>query len=159
MNAIDRFMDKVVVADNGCWEWQSANDGKGYGTFKFEGKDWKAHRWSYKHHVGEIPDGMCVCHKCDNSICVNPDCLFIGTQQDNMNDRSVKGRQAVLAGTKNGKAILNDHDVHLIKLFLKRHPAQVGGHGGQNVFLARWFGVKSNTVGNINIGRTWRHIT
>ena len=158
MNAIDRFMDKVAVADNGCWEWQGYKS-RQYGAFYIHGKDTRAHRWSYQHHVGEIPDRMCVCHKCDNPICVNPDHLFLGTQRDNMNDMVAKGRQG--KGEKNRHNKLSERDAVLAKLLLKRHPpSRVSSQAGYGVcrFLARWFGVTNTAISKINVGKRWRHI-
>lgn len=87
----ERFWGKVEKSD-GCWEWQKCKTFFGYGLFRVDGKNVRAHRFSWGSINGAIPDGMCVLHHCDNPSCVNPDHLFIGTKKDNAQDRLSKGR-------------------------------------------------------------------
>ncbi len=90
----DRFWSKVRQS-GGCWIWTAGLSKSGYGKFAPSHRQTVgAHRVSYELFNGEIPDGMCVLHRCDNPPCVNPHHLFLGTQVDNVADRNSKNRQA-----------------------------------------------------------------
>jgi len=76
----------------------------GYGLLWIEGRSVRVHRFIWEHHNGTIPEGMVVCHRCDNPPCHNPDHLFLGTQKENMIDCASKGRAGGQSKThcKNG---------------------------------------------------------
>lgn len=81
----------VPHPDSWCWEWKGSL-AKGYGQFKVHGWTSRAHRVAYEIARGPIPDGMGVLHSCDNPRCVNPYHLRVGTHQDNMDDKRIRGR-------------------------------------------------------------------
>lgn len=90
-----RFWEHVDRRDEDeCWEWKGAHDGRGYGQIAVGAgvAPLKAHRLSWEIHNGRIPDGLVVCHSCDNPSCVNPAHLSPGTQQENMVQASERGR-------------------------------------------------------------------
>lgn len=89
----ERFWSKVNITDLlSCWEWTGFKN-KGYGQLEFRGKTQRAHRVVWMLIYGEIPDGLCVLHHCDNPSCCNPAHLFLGTMLDNNRDMIKKGRQ------------------------------------------------------------------
>lgn len=117
-----RFWEKVEKGDSedSCWVWIAKSKHLfGYGVLglKKENRQVMAHRFAYELLVGPIPDGLFVLHRCDNPPCVNPDHLFLGTQKDNLDDMTQKGRRrwADNRGSRNGNAKLSDAQVEEIR--------------------------------------------
>lgn len=137
-----------VKKTEGCWEWIGPTY-RGYGRLWHNGKTIRAHRASWLIHRGDIPSGMFVCHRCDNPKCVKPDHLFLGTHQDNMNDKVQKGRCARLdrSGEKSGSAKLTAADVRCIRQRLRPQRE-----------LATEYGVDPSTISDIQRRKTWINI-
>lgn len=74
-----------------CWNWRGST-AKGYGQIKAEGRVMRAHRLAFELVKGEVPEGLFVLHSCDNPLCCNPKHLRVGTHQDNMDDKTARGR-------------------------------------------------------------------
>lgn len=96
---INRFWARVEKTD-GCWIWTGHKVKDGYGSVAFGHKDITTHRLSYMLANGAIPDGMLICHTCDNPACVRPDHLWAGTNLENARDKVKKGRQGPRGLTK-----------------------------------------------------------
>ena len=147
----ERFFKKVEFLTNLCWKWTGCRTKGGYGRTGFEGKTTGAHRLSWILHFGPIPDGLHVLHKCDNPSCIRPDHLFLGTFQDNMQDKVNKGRGSGPKGVLNPNAKLTGEKACQI---FQRYQA-----GEQMKILASEFGVTAPCVHDICWGRTWTDFT
>ncbi len=113
---------------NGCREWSVKNRmvGKGYGCINYRSKQILAHRASWIVWKGNIPDEVCVLHKCDNPSCINPEHLFLGTIHDNTLDMMSKNRQNFIGlvkfGSKNQNSVLDEELVILMRI-IRNHSA------------------------------------
>lgn len=137
--------------DTPCWLWQRSRGHHGHGQVWFDGKLHLVHRLVWIICIGDVPDDLCVLHKCDDGRCCNPEHLFLGTQQDNIADMINKGRDNfVQAGEKNGKALIKADDIPVIR--------QLCAEGYSHTALARKFGVQPSAIDKIATRRTWRHI-
>lgn len=97
MNGVEEcaalILDRSVRDEStGCLVWQKCTVQKGYGQIRCDGRYTTTHRVAYRAAYGEIPDGMCVLHKCDNPACCEPTHLFLGTNKENIEDKVKKGR-------------------------------------------------------------------
>lgn len=147
-DAKENFEAKFLVDESsGCWNWTAGKVKGGYGRFGFSGRLQLAHRVAYQIYIGEIADGLCVCHRCDNPSCVNPSHLFLGTYADNSYDRENKGRGADHSGINNGNAKLTKEQVTTIRT--------MWSEGVRNVSLAREFGVHRSTISDIVYYHKW----
>lgn len=90
-SVLTAFIERIKKTEY-CWEWIGTITTHGYGHFKHKQKVYRAHRVAFVLFKGMIPEGMYVCHACDNPKCVNPDHLWLGTPRDNAMDMVSKGR-------------------------------------------------------------------
>lgn len=144
---IERFRSNFTEGNkNECWNWTgTCNKVWGYGYLRVQNKGFRAHRISYEYYKGKIPEGLMVCHSCDNRLCVNPNHLFLGTHQDNMTDKVAKDRQT--KGSNNALAKLSEQQV--IDIF--NSPLKLEE-------LGEIYGVAFGTISKIKLGKRWKHL-
>lgn len=131
---------------SGCWLWLGAANERDYGLFWLDGKSVRAHRASWKIHKGE-PGSLHVLHRCDNTFCVNPEHLFLGTHQNNMDDMKSKGRLVNPRGPQNGNTKLTAEIVATIK-----------SSDDSNINLGRKYGVSAAAIYLVRKGENWSHV-
>ena len=144
--ATERIEKKVErIPESGCWVWMGTTTVRGYGQIEHKTKKLYAHRASYEAFVGEIPQGMYVCHTCDNVSCVNPNHLFLGTQKQNLQDMAKKGRST--RGEKNPGAKLTEEQVNQIRTM-----------DGTCSFISKIFNVSSSAISAIKRKERWSYV-
>ena len=137
---------------NVCWPWTRTIDSGGYGVASRNSKTDKAHRVAWEIANREsVPSNLKVLHTCDNRHCCNPKHLFIGTQQDNMDDMVNKGRSADKRGTNNGRAKLTEDDIREIRSLFEQ------GHLSQQK-IESLFNVSQMTVSYIIRRKLWPEV-
>lgn len=147
-----KLLESISKVDSGCWEWQRGKS-NGYGYVKIPGQqNVGAHILSYRLFVGGIPDGQWVLHRCDNPPCINPDHLFLGTCQDNIDDMRSKGRNYRPIGELNKFAKLTWAKVAEIR------KAYRTGAANQKI-LAERYGVAASMISCVVNYVTWTDIT
>lgn len=140
---IKAFWSKVKINDLfDCWTWTGSKLCSGYGMVKWDGMPQPAHRVSWQIVFGDIPEGFCVCHRCDNPVCVNPAHLFLGTHTDNMRDMVQKGRC--------GTAKLTLANIVAIR--------KLRSENWELADIASKFSVTPESIGRIVNRETWKHI-
>lgn len=147
-----RFLASVDRSGD-CWAWTGRVDHDGYGVLGVTEKngrtpDRRAHRIAYKLAFDRDPGKSCVCHRCDNRRCVNPDHLFLGTSEENTADRDAKSRQA--RGERQGLSKLTESTVRDIRAALRRCDRQVD--------VARRFGVSQSLISAVKLRQVWGHV-
>lgn len=159
----------TVEKTNGCWPRGGYHDRDGYGQIKPSGSRSPigAHVASWIIHFGAVPDGMFVCHHCDNPPCVRPDHLFLGTAEDNTKDRLTKGRGPL--GDRSGRRLYPERwaerqargDSHGRRVLTESQALQIIAlrkAGWLTKALATEFGVSRPTVSMLLRGKTWSHL-
>jgi len=148
MTLAERFWSKVDRSgESECWPWTGAKNTDGYGIIRGDVSLARAHRVAWELVNGSIPDGMEVCHRCDNPSCCNPAHGFLGTQSDNMHDAAMKGRVAHSENHWNSK--LTWPEVQVARKMYATGRVRV-------CHLSEVLGISEGTVRHFLCGRTWK---
>lgn len=146
-----RLLSYTYECEDDCWHCLAGGKSAKYGKIWYRGRVIDNHIASWIAHNGQVPEGKFVLHTCDYKRCINPDHLFLGTQQTNIDDMIAKGRKASQLGSNHGQALLNENKVVAIKRMLDEGEYTIKE-------LADKFKVHPTTIGSIKAGRTWIHV-
>jgi len=137
--------------EDDCWEWVGHKDKNGYGRATINRKDYRSHRIVYKETYGTIPEGLFILHTCNNPSCCNPNHLYTGTNQDNMDQMVADGRSPHLIGEKSGTHKLKEKDVLEI-----RQLYSTGEYTQRD--LSKKYGISQTEISRIYHRTRWDHV-
>lgn len=149
----ERFERKYIPEPNsGCWLWMagimSNRPRQQYGVIRLNRNSIGiAHRVSYELFCAPIPEGMHVLHRCDNTYCVNPEHLSLGTHEDNMRDMKLKKRYRYSRGVANGRQKLTEDQVRAIR---------ADSRSGRKI--APDYNISQSVVSDVKSGKRWSHV-
>lgn len=145
------FWDWVDGSDpDGCWPWTRGRMSTGHGTLRNGKTTMLAHRFAWELTFGPIPEGLVICHTCDNPPCCRPDHLALGTQVDNIVDMVTKRRDRHPRGVDQGSAKVTDDAVREIR--------RLRTAGSTLIAIAQQFNVGTSTVHRIASRASWTHV-
>jgi hypothetical protein len=144
----ERIDNRIMpVTESGCWLWLGPLVAEGYGITFYRGKNRRVHRIVYQDRVGDLSDHQMLCHSCDVMCCCNPDHLYKGTSQSNVNDMISRGRHIIVRGERNGQAKLTASQVRAIRASSEHYKV-----------LAARYGVHPMTIYKVRDRSRWQHV-
>lgn len=146
----DRFVDLSLVNDAGCWVATIGLNEKGRPRHKVGSKVFYVSNLMYVISNGELPNGLLVCHTCDNPSCINPEHLWLGTPLENMEDMKRKGRSPDQSGSNNGNARLTAGDISNVRKLLNS--------GCSLGSVSKVTNISKSHVYRISCGNVWNKI-
>lgn len=145
---VERIFFSHIEKTDSCWIWKGTISVYGYGQIQVGKKHVHAHRYSWIFHKGVIPEKMFVCHSCDNTKCVNPNHLFIGTAKDNSKDMVYKKRHCF--GEKNGNHKYSESTIRLI--------VDMYNTGLSIRSVSKKMGIPFSTIQQVLSKKEWKHL-
>jgi hypothetical protein len=153
---VKAFWDRVEKgAEAACWNWtgllqQSHKNPTPYGVLGWKGKHSRAHRVAYALVNGDIPEGMMVLHACDNTLCCNPEHLYLGDHAQNMKDMVTRRRRkGVGVGEENGRSKLTREQAEAIRSIY------AAGGVSQDA-IGELYGVSQYAISQIILGKRYK---
>lgn len=143
------FESYYKKSSDGCWNWIGPIRWNGYGLWHVNQTKSLAHRASYERYIGPIPEGLVVCHACDNRKCVNPNHLWVGSQADNLADMRRKGR------AHKGPSVHSEH--HPLSKINVKIARKIRFDKRNAREIAEQYGVSRSLVYGIKAGTHWKY--
>lgn len=154
LNRLKQKLEENCKWNAQCQEWTGFKDSDGYGkisvTLNAKERPLSVHRVSWMIHIGNIPEGMCICHHCDNPACFRPEHLFLGTQQDNMDDKMNKKRHRTPKGESTWNVKITE--------FQAKEIFSLKNSGITSHDLAKKYNTAASNIRQIWQKRSWKHI-